>query len=147
MVLFYVVCKTYGNIVEIVFLGKIYCHSMKKYIIDMFFIITMYRTILLERNRSEIIKDVHSVTHDYGLKCNLIHWKITVFAEWMKNDELLWYECQLDNSPSKSQFIKVNHYRSRYGLQHGALAQTEQQAIKGSKKNTSVKPFKRKTTN
>ena len=29
-----------------------------------------------------------------------------------------------------------------YGLQHGALAHTEQQAIKGSK-ITSVKPFKR----
>lgn len=70
---FIFVCNTYGNIVEIVFLRKIYCHSMKKYIIDMFFIITIYRAILLERNRSEIIKDVHSVTHDYGLKCNLIH--------------------------------------------------------------------------
>ena len=34
----------------------------------------------------------------------------------------MWYECQWDNSPSKSQFTKVNHYRSRYGLQHGALA-------------------------
>ena len=29
-----------------------------------------------------------------------------------------------------------------YGLQHGTLARTEQQAIKGPK-NTSVKPFKR----
>ena len=29
-----------------------------------------------------------------------------------------------------------------YGLQHGALAHTEQKAIKGPKK-TSVKPFKR----
>ena len=29
-----------------------------------------------------------------------------------------------------------------YGLQHGALADNEQQAIKGPK-NTSVKPFKR----
>ena len=28
---------------------------------------------------------------------------------------------------------KVNHYRSMYGLQHGALAHTEQQAIKGPK--------------
>ena len=37
---------------------------------------------------------------------------------------------------------KVNHYRSMYGLQHGTLAQTEQQAIKGPK-ITSVKPFKR----
>ena len=39
-------------------------------------------------------------------------------------------------------FKKVNHYRSMYGLQHGALAHTEQQAIKGPK-ITSVKPFKR----
>ena len=31
-----------------------------------------------------------------------------------------------------------------YGLQHGALAHTEQQAIKGPK-ITSVKPFKRET--
>ena len=37
---------------------------------------------------------------------------------------------------------KVNHYRLMYGLQHGALAHTEQQAIKGPK-ITSVKPFKR----
>ena len=43
------------------------------------------------------------------------------------------YECQWDNSSSKSQFIKVNHYRSKYGLLYGALAHTEQQAIKGSK--------------
>ena len=41
-----------------------------------------------------------------------------------------------------NQFIKVNHYRSMYGLQHGALAHTEQQAIKGPT-ITSVKPFKR----
>ena len=32
--------------------------------------------------------------------------------------------------PSKKQFIKVNHYSSMYGLQHGALAHTEQKAIK-----------------
>ena len=37
---------------------------------------------------------------------------------------------------------KVNHDRSMYGLQHEALAHTEQQAIKGPK-ITSVKPFKR----
>ena len=43
----------------------------------------------------------------------------------------MWYECQWDNSPSKSQFVKVNHYRSNEGLQHGALAHSEQQAIKG----------------
>ena len=36
----------------------------------------------------------------------------------------------------------VNHYRSMYGLQHGALAHTEQYAIKGPK-ITSVKLFKR----
>ena len=53
----------------------------------------------------------------------------------------MWYECQWDNSQSKSQFIKVNHFRSKYGLQHGALAHNEQQAIKGPKM-TSVKPFK-----
>ena len=46
---------------------------------------------------------------------------------------------QWDNSPSESQFIKVDHYTSKYGLQHGVLAHTEQQVIKGS----SVKPFKR----
>ena len=45
----------------------------------------------------------------------------------------MWYECQWDNSPSKSQSVKVYHYRSKYGLQHGALAQNEQQAIKGPK--------------
>ena len=54
----------------------------------------------------------------------------------------MWYECQLDNSPSKKQFISVNHYRLMYGLQHGALAQTEQQAVKGPK-ITSLKLFKR----
>ena len=39
-------------------------------------------------------------------------------------------------------FKKVNHNRSMYGLQHGALAHTEQQSIKGPE-ITSVKPFKR----
>ena len=37
---------------------------------------------------------------------------------------------------SKSQFVKVNHYRSnmsKYSLQHGALAPSDQQAIKGLK--------------
>ena len=38
-----------------------------------------------------------------------------------------------DNSPSKSQFIKLNHYRSKYGLQHGALAPTEHQIMKDPK--------------
>ena len=28
----------------------------------------------------------------------------------------MWYECQCHNSQSKSQFVKVNHYRSKYGL-------------------------------
>ena len=34
----------------------------------------------------------------------------------------MWYdhECQSDNSPSKSQFVKANLYRSKYSLQHGA---------------------------
>ena len=54
----------------------------------------------------------------------------------------MWYECQWDNSPSKYQFIKVNNYRSIYGLQHEDLAHTEQQAIKGPK-IISVKTFKR----
>ena len=40
---------------------------------------------------------------------------------------------------SKSQFVKVNHYWSKYGFQHGALAHTEQQAIKCSK-NDMLKP-------
>ena len=49
--------------------------------------------------------------------------------------EKMWYECQWDNSLSKSQFIKVNNYRWKYGLQsQGALAHTEQQALKGHKK-------------
>ena len=43
----------------------------------------------------------------------------------------MWYESQIDNSRSKSQFIKVNHYRSRYDLQHRAKSHTEQQAKKG----------------
>ena len=41
----------------------------------------------------------------------------------------MWYEWQLENSPSKSLFVKVNHHRPKYGLQHGALAHTEQQTI------------------
>ena len=45
----------------------------------------------------------------------------------------MWYECPWDNTPSESQFIKVNHYSSSYSIQHGALAHTEQQAIKGPK--------------
>ena len=40
------------------------------------------------------------------------------------------YECQWD----ELQFIKVNPYKSRYGLQHEALTHIEQQAIKGPKK-------------
>ena len=31
------------------------------------------------------------------------------------------------HDPSKSKFVKVNHYRSRYDLQYGALAHTKQQ--------------------
>ena len=41
----------------------------------------------------------------------------------------MWYEDQWDNSPSKSWFVKVNQYRSKYGLQHGALAHNKQQAF------------------
>ena len=37
----------------------------------------------------------------------------------------MWFACQSDNSLYKSQFIKVNHYMSKYGLQHGALAHTD----------------------
>ena len=48
----------------------------------------------------------------------------------------MWYECQWDNSPSMSQFVTVNHYKSKYGLQQGALAHTEQQAMKGPKCKT-----------
>ena len=48
-----------------------------------------------------------------------------------------------DTTLSKSQFIKVKDYRVRYGLQHGALSHTKQQAIKCPQKDTSVKPFKR----
>ena len=51
------------------------------------------------------------------------------------------YECHGDASPSKSQFINVSYYKSRYGLQHGALAHTKQQASKGPKV-TSVKLLK-----
>ena len=45
----------------------------------------------------------------------------------------MWYECQSDSSPSKPQFVKVNHYRSKCGLQHRAFAHTKQQAIKDQK--------------
>ena len=48
---------------------------------------------------------------------------------------MMWYDCQCDNSPFKSQFIKVNHYRSKCGLQHGTLAYTGQLAAKGPKDN------------
>ena len=37
------------------------------------------------------------------------------------------------NSPSQSQLVKVNHYSLKYCLQHRALADTEQQAIKNPK--------------
>ena len=37
---------------------------------------------------------------------------------------------------------KANHYRSKYGFQHGDLAHKEQRAIKAPK-TSSVKPFKR----
>ena len=47
---------------------------------------------------------------------------------------IMWYECQWDNFLSKSQVIKVNHYRSRYSLKFWALTHTKQQAIKVPKK-------------
>ena len=51
----------------------------------------------------------------------------------------MWYECQWDNSTFKSQIVKVNHYRSKYGLLHRALAHTEQQPIKGPKNELCLK--------
>ena len=45
----------------------------------------------------------------------------------------MWYGYQWVHSPSKSQFVKVNHYRSKYGLLHRALAHTEQQAMLSNK--------------
>ena len=56
-----------------------------------------------------------------------------ILQTYFSRYEKMWYECQRDNSPSKSQFIKVNRYRSKYGLQHEALGHTQQQAIKGPK--------------
>ena len=43
-------------------------------------------------------------------------------------------------------FIKKEYNnRSKYGLQHGALSHTDQQAIKGTQKTRlSIKPFKQK---
>ena len=41
----------------------------------------------------------------------------------------------------KSQFIKVNHYRSKLGLQHGAFAHTAQQAIESLFQNVEVKIY------
>ena len=46
----------------------------------------------------------------------------------MIQEDVVW-----DNSTSKPQFVKVNHYKSKYGLQHETLAHTEQQAIQGSR--------------
>ena len=50
--------------------------------------------------------------------------------EFVIRNKKMWYKCQWNNSPLKSQFVKVNHYRSKYCLQHEAP------------KITSVKPFK-----
>ena len=41
--------------------------------------------------------------------------------------------------------LKVNNYRSKYGHQHGALAHTEQQAIKAPAKKTILNHSNRKT--
>lgn len=53
------------------------------------------------------------------------------------------YEGQWDNSLSNHNKSKVNNYRLKYDLQHGAfeLAHTEQRAMKGPK-ITNVKKFK-----
>lgn len=40
----------------------------------------------------------------------------------------MWYGCQWDNS-SKTQFVKLNHHRSKYCLYHRASAHTKQQAF------------------
>ena len=58
----------------------------------------------------------------------------SIFHTHVYRYKKMWYECQWDNSPSKSQFVKVNYYRSMYGLQHGAFAHTKQQAIKEGRK-------------
>lgn len=42
----------------------------------------------------------------------------------------MWYA---PNSPFKSQLIKVKQLRSKYALQHGAVAPIEHQVIKGPK--------------
>ena len=53
---------------------------------------------------------LHVIIFNYYIGCNELHW----FPSQIKTDN---FTC-----------VKVNHYRSRYGLQHGALAYTEQQA-------------------
>ena len=68
----------------------------------------------------------------FTLQCVNVKYILYMLYRYRK----MWYECQWDNSPSKQQFKnkkKVNHYRSMYGLQHGASAHTEQQAIRGPK--------------
>ena len=60
---------------------------------------------------------------------------INLIARRYKKSSL--YECKWDNSLSKSQFVKVNYYRSKYCTvfnMEPALAHTEQQAIKGPPK-------------
>ena len=47
-----------------------------------------------------------------------------------------------------SPFVKVIHYKLKYGLQHGTLAHTEQQAMKGKKiasSNRKIKNEKQET--
>ena len=60
----------------------------------------------------------HKFTIFKVLGCTTIYQHLT----WID----IWWCGMIANaySPSKSQFIKVNHYRSKYGLQHGALAHT-----------------------
>lgn len=41
----------------------------------------------------------------------------------------------INNYPIKWPFLKVNHYRLKYGLRHEALVHTEQQSIKSPKRD------------
>ena len=78
----------------------------------------------------------------YMYNQNYIWDEISVCSNLLSRYKKILYECQWDNSPSKSQFVKY-HYRANYGLQHRALAHTEQQDIKGPKLTSEKNPFKR----
>ena len=68
-------------------------------------------------------------------RCYQNSWKPLIYeqVESIVRFEKMWYECPWENSPSMSQFVKVNPYSSKYGLQQRAMAHTEQQDIKGTK--------------